>query len=505
MGNLVLNTEGTYQGLVETGAQLAATSMAEGGWLEYFSESDNGDLRIEDRVLRAHTAIMLENSKRWLFGQGGSVRDRSSGRMVLSEATRAATVGGFSDFLFPVIRASFVTNPIHELVSVQPTSRRSATIMYWNWVVGTDKGEFRKGQILNDATTGRTDIGQNYTGEFIGNEGITELGSAGVTHGGTLIFNDGGGIRAGSVQLTLYMVTAASNIIFVDNGRGGFVSAGATISASSINYLTGAWSITISGDTFSTAATNVASYRYDSEGSSMIPEVTVQITSTTVETERRAMQLNYSQEAAHDMMAEFGQSLEPQLMQGCAEELNFETARQIIAEIWDAAPIVGTFDYGPSSYTGVTQKQRLGDLAFTLNAASNNIQKRTRKGYGNWIVGDELACTVMESMGSTFVAAPKPANVQGLHYVGMLAGKYKVYKDLSLTQLPGSVATGNMLMGFKGTMFHEAGLVWSPLNLLYTTQSLTRANFMTEKGFASRYATKLVNPHMYARISLLFT
>jgi hypothetical protein len=57
-------------------------------------------------------------------------------------------------------------------------------------------------------------------------------------------------------------------------------------------------------------------------------------------------------------------------------------------------------------------------------------------------------------------------------------------------------------MGFKGTQFYEAGYVWSPYQLLYTTEALTTADFITQRGMASRYATKMVNSDMFVRINI---
>jgi hypothetical protein len=101
-----------------------------------------------------------------------------------------------------------------------------------------------------------------------------------------------------------------------------------------------------------------------------------------------------------------------------------------------------------------------------------------------------------------FVAAPRPSNVQGLHFIGTLLKKYRVYKDLHLDKEVGASDYGNILMGFKGSQFFEAGMVWSPYQLLYSTESLQTADFITQKGMASRYATKMVNNLMYVRIDL---
>jgi len=498
---MILGNDGLYEGLIEAGLRLAETPEEEGGWAEYFSESDEADLRIEDEILRSHTALMLENAKRWMATKCRKRLDER-GRFVIDEVTRSALVGGFSDYIFPIIRAAFPTNPINELVSVQPTSRRTATIVYWNWVVGRGKGSYYQGMRLFDAQTGKQDAGFNFSNEVIDLETVASLAAAGATASGTLQFHDGGGVRAGTVKLSATL-TGAGAVEFYDNGNGAFLCSdgGVTVASSSINYKTGVWSITLGGGETFVIGDVTGTYRWDSEGSSSTPQVDVQIISSTVTTERRAILVNYSIEAMQDIMAEFGVSLEPNLVSGAAEQMNFEIARQIIHEIWLVSPVVATFNKtGPTEYN---QQDHFKDLIYTLNQASNRIWARTQKGYGNWIVVDEQASNVIESLpAGMFVAAPRPANVQGLHFIGTLLGRYRVYKDLHLDKEPGASTHGNILMGFKGTQFFEAGMVWSPYQLLYTTESLTTADFLTQKGMASRYATKMVNNLMFVRINL---
>lgn len=499
--------QGIYEGIIDAGLRLAALPEAQGGWKEYFQETDEADLRINDPILRAQTALLLENAKQWLATKlpRGAAKISAQGGLVLDETTRSALVGGFSDMLFPVIRASFPTNPVNELVSVQPTTRRVATVVYWNWIVGTSKGTYTQGQKLFDANTGKQTRDINFSNEVIEGEAITALGGANATNSGTLKFADGGGIRPGTVALTLQITAGSANILFVDNGNGAFIASGVTISASSINYQTGAWSITLGGlDTFTTAATNTATYRWDSEGSSKIPQVDVQIVTNTVQTERRAMKINYSREAMQDVMAEFGVSLEPNLVAGAAEQVNYETARQIVSEVWGVAPVAASFDIKVPS--GISQQEHFRDLIYRLNTASNNIWARTQKGMGTWLVVDTGAANLIESLpASMFVRGPKPASVHGLHYIGDLMGQYRVYKDLHLDKEPDAAAVGNMLMGFKGQNFFEAGFVYAPYQLLYTTNPLETADFLTQRGLASRYATKLVNADMYARVNLITT
>lgn len=502
---MIIGNEGIYEGVIEAGLRLAETPEAEGGFAEYFMESDDGDLRISDDFLRGSTALMLENAKRWIAGIT-KARPNAEGRYQIDETTRSALVGGWSDYLFPIIRASFPTNPINDLVSVQPTTRRTATVVYWDWIVGRTKGRYTKGQKLFDANVGKQDSGFNFSNEVVEEEPIAALGSAGDTISGTLQNHSGGGIRPGTVRLAL-TTTDDGEIAFTDDGQGGFrVPAGVTavIDSASIDYLTGEFTITLTAaTTFTTATTNTATYRWDSEGSPDLPEVDINITTSTVETERRALRVNFSLEAMQDVFSEFGVSLEPQLVQGASEQLNFEIARQIVSEIWRVAPVSSSFPNFPAAGAGYNQQDHFKDIIYNLNQASNSIWKRTQKGYGNWIVCDEQAANIIESLpGNMFKPAPTPANVQGLHYIGMLLGRYRVFKDIHLEKEPGASANGNILMGYKGTQFFEAGFVWSPYQLLYTTDTVTLADMLSQKGMASRYATKMVNPDMYARVNI---
>jgi hypothetical protein len=495
---MLLTQQGIYEGIISVGQRLAELPEAEGGWSEYFDE--DAGLGIKDDMLRGQTAIMLENTKRWM---AQACRKRLvNGRLTLDEATRSALVGGFSDYLYPIIRAAFPTNPINDLISVQPTAKRTATMVYWNWVVGSKKGSYQPGQRLFDANTGKQDKGYNFSNEVIDSEAVGALSSANATVTGTLAFHDGGGVRPGTVRISATS-TAVGAVVFTDNGQGGLVQiegTAVTIAASTINYATGVFLLTLTGDTFTTAAV-YATYRWNSEGSSMSPQVDIQITTSTTETERRAILLNFSVEAMQDVQEEFGVSLEPNIVSGGAEQMNCEIARQIISEIWAVAPVTDGFNLtGPVGYS---RTEHFKDLMITLNAASNTIWARTQKGYGNWIVVDQGAANLIESLSAPlWQAAPAPASVQGLHFIGTLNGKFRVYKDLQLSKEVGASIHGNMLMGFKGSQFFEAGYVWSPYRMLYSTPTLQTADFMNQKGMASRYATKMANPNMYVRIPL---
>jgi len=497
----MLTLSDDYKSVLEHGLRLADLPMEEGGWAEYFNESEGLD--ITDDRLRSQTALMLENEKKWMFEAVGGGRKGADGRRRIDEATVTGAVSGFTDYLFPIVRASFPNNVLHQIASVQATPRPHATILHWNWIFGSNKGTYTQGQRLADSNRGRTDGGHTYTSELIDREVLTTGDGDASPPDGTLAYHDGGGVRAGTVAITGEL-TAGGTETVRDDGNGTFLGgSGGNAGGATIDYVTGV----VSGLTFSGNITNgsdvTATYRWDSEGSDSLPEINVQLISSTTEVERRALRLLHSVEAQQDLMAELGEDLHQRLIEGASNEINYETARQVIAEMWSVAPEIATFPIRPNANAGYNQQDHFRDLAYQLNIASSTINNRTQKGYGNWIIADDAASTLISSLPSTmFESAPVPRNAAGVHYLGRLQGQYDVYKDIFLGQRPGARDGGNMLMGYKGSDFFDAGYVWAPYQLLYTTEPLTTANFLTQRGMASRYATKMVNPDFYVRISL---
>jgi hypothetical protein len=211
--------------------------------------------------------------------------------------------------------------------------------------------------------------------------------------------------------------------------------------------------------------------------------------------------MEYSQEAMFDAMAEFGTPLESNLLTGAAEWVNMEIAAELIRYMWNVAPVATSF--AATVPSGISMEQHFRSIVYQITIASNTILQNTQKGNGNWLIVDTNAANIIESLPRDLYtpSETKPSNVMGLHFIGTLKG-LRVYKWIHLANESGAVAGGNMLMGWKGNDFYDAGLVYSPYQLLYTTETLTRANFVSEKGLASRYAVKMVNSAFYVRISI---
>lgn len=495
---LIVAPVGSYQNKLATGYRLSTTPMAQGGWGEYFQEHPKLgiDLRMENAVDQSQVALLLENAKQQI---ASLIKPRrlADGRYGIDEATVSALLGGISDYLFPMIRAGTANSPIQDLFSMQVTDRKIATIIHWNVIVGRTKGQYVAGQRVFDGSTGRRDHTHNLTSELIERERQGLPAGNSQTFVGQLEYHTGRGIRPGTVQLSFTVATTGA-VTISDDGNGGWTNS----YTGSIDYRTGMYTFTTPANNVSSSASVYATYSYDSEGSPDVAEIDIQTTISTVETERRALKMLMSRDSIMDVQRELGENLEQNLVTYGTELIMNEICRQLIAIAWKAAgAAVATFPLqGPTEYS---RTEHFRDIVYTLQVGSSAVHTATQKAYPNRIVCDTGAANLLRSLPNTmFKAAPKPANVEGVHFIGTLMDTYQVYLDILLVKLPGASSYGNMLLLYKGSRIDEAGLVYAPYQLIDLTEPLETADFIRQRGMMTRYATKLVNNKMFSRIAL---
>ncbi len=464
------------------GLSLVERSEKEGGFAEYF-DAQSG-LGIDDPVLAAQTAVMMENAKRWMS--------------TMDEATLSLTTGGYRDHIYPIIRAAFPNNPINEIVSVQPQNRKNGTIYWMNYVIGKTRGSFVRGQTLFDANNGWQGRA-GYTDEKIAGESLgTSIANA--TQTGTL---DELPVRAGTVEVS---IAQGTGMLVRDDGNGGVVlvddgGTGRTLSSGSVNYVTGAVSLTFD---MALDASNamLVSYNTDLEAQLTLPEIDVEMQSTGVTAVRRPISMRISMESIQDFQAEMGMDMAATLVQVAAQQLLADTGDEVIRDLWAmAGNAVSSFDITPS--VGLGRAEHFRDINFPIQQASGAITDATQRGEASFLVVDQNALNVLKTIGAPqFIAAPgMTSKSQGLTFVGTFDG-LKVFRYKFMSGFPSASATGNILVGYKGDDWWDTGYVWAPYQQLYTNGPDDRADLTRRQAWAMRYAKKKINSNMYKRVSL---
>lgn len=466
-----------YNGVIERGLRLADLTESAGGFAEYCTK---GKLSIEEDNRRAFTAIMLENTKNWL--------------LQMDEATRAMQVGGFTDFLFPLVRASFTTNPIFDFVSIQPMTRKTGLAFFLNYVIGQTKGDIVKGAKVFDTFEGYNGSG-DYSSEGVENESMgASANPASATVSGVMAYLP---VRPATVEINIADTVA---LVIRDNGNGQFtkVSGTPTISSSSINYVTGAWSVTFSA-TLGVDKSVYATYQYDSETSGNLPQIDIQLSSASMEAVRRAMRLRYSSDAAFDFRQEFGMDVDPILVAGLAELIQTDQAREVIHDLWKStgAPVE---EFSLTVPAGISRRDHFSDFVYNLERASNSIYSDTQRAHANFGVCDVNGASFLRSING-FEAAPVNNATQGIQYIGSISG-IRFWVDKLLGREPGASTYGNIMLGYRGSQFFDSGYIWAPYQPLTTTPPVVLDDHISRRGMAMRYAKMMINPRMYKRIAL---
>jgi len=445
--------------------------LAETKWKDYFS----GELEIRDPYLKSTVAMLLENTDRALRSGGDELR--LMGPKGFMEDVRIANVGTFDKYVFPIIRALVPQLAATDLVSVQPMSGPTSLVFYLDYLYATTRGTITAGTSLFGT------IDKSYSSETVEVEAYSTGTSATGPYTHTAAFLP---VIPGTVTITETTTPQVVN----DDGNGGVTGAA---SAGSVNYTTGAMSVTFSA-TAGTAPI-VVTYDFDLEFQASTSQVDLIITSAPITARQRKLRARWGMEAQQDLSAIHGVDAETELTAAITNEIKFEIDQEIVRQIesiayspntstevpvWDKNP--------PAGVAYVLHKESLKDI-FVMT--STLINQRSRRATGNWIVAGDQVADIIETL-SNFTPDTSAGLTRGVFRIGNLAGRWDIYRDQNSP-------VKQYIMGYKGPTFLEAGFVYAPYVPLYATPTYTLDDFISRKGLGTRYGKRVINSTFYVK------
>lgn len=180
-------------------------------------------------------------------------------------------------------------------------------------VTGQAKGDKPKGSKLWDARTGHSanfDAGAS----LVDNEVLFTGDTSTTTFTGNFAYRP---VKPGTVQLSDGTNTS------VDDGNGTLSNALTNMTAGTIDYVTGAYSVTFSSAPAGTFSVT-AQYNMDMEANLNLQQIDFQISSSPLYAKERKLRGRWSTEAAQALEALHGMSAESQITTAIANELQFE-------------------------------------------------------------------------------------------------------------------------------------------------------------------------------------
>lgn len=420
----------------------------------------------EHSVMRANTAILLENMRRFIAN--------------MDETTRMINIGDFERFAFQMIRVLFPNLALQDLASIQPMTQSIGLVFFTKYTYGLTKGKAIAG------TDAFENPNQSYSSEQIDEEQIETGDGATVNFTGYLSYLP---VKPGTITLTT--VSSGVTLEMTDNGNGAFT--GDVGGASTINYVTGYYDITWSAAPDATVAVNAA-YSYNMEANATLPQIDAQIISSPVRATMRKLRTLWSLEAAQDLMDMHGEDIEALQASAMVAKLKTEIDREGIDDMISMATgSLAAWSKTPGA--GVSYAEHKLSFIDKLIEGSNSIFNSTQLAVGNWIVAGINVSSLIESLPG-FIPIPKPKASRGIYKVGRILD-LDVWKDPTY-QVAGVASPNAFLIGMKGEEMYETGYIHAPYIMAHTIK-VELDDFIGRKAIASRYGKKKVNGKFYCK------
>lgn len=457
--------------------------LASGKWSKYtkaitegYKRAHNGEL--PDSNLLSTTAICLENTQHVI--------------QQMDETTRVVNLGNFIDYGFGIVTAVMPSLVANEIVSVQPLKARSGEIFFLKFTYGSNKGTIKRGDEMFSPITGPANT-VDYTSENVTSEEFATTDATGLSKvEGNLSYLP---VAPSSVEISDGTST------YTDDGKGAITvkSGGTTFTAGTIDYATGHVVLEYSAALANASLTANYQFEFTNQGvGATIPEVDVDLHSTTISTVARKLRARWLFDAAFELKQTHGVDADVELSAALSSEIRHEIDSEIMNDLLAAASNTdgsATFTWSQTAPTGVARIDYKDTFVDLLIRMSNTIFANTKRGYGNFIVAGVNVCSIIESMGSRFKPDNSPVK-NGPHFAGMLDGRWRVYKNPFYP-------SDQFVVGYKGSSYLEGGYVYAPYLPLYVTPSVMLDDFVTRKGCMTRYGKKMINPYFYVKGNLV--
>ena len=243
----------------------------------------------------------------------------------------------------------------------------------------------------------------------------------------------------------------------------------------------------------------------------VIPEINIQMESSAIVAKTRKLKAVWTPEFAQDLNAYHALDAEAELTSILSEYISLEIDLEILSmlvtsaaagtENWSAVNNEAISPAGLKSNLGFfnAQGQWFQTLGTKIQKLSNIIHQKTLRGGANFLVCSPTVATILESIpgfaSDSDGDAAKANYAFGVQKVGAINSRQQVYKNPYFT-------TNQILLGYRGTQFLEAGAVFAPyIPLIMTPLVYDPDTFVPRKGLLTRYAKKMVRPEFYGLIN----
>jgi len=398
----------------------------------------------------------------------------------------------------PVIAALIPTLVMNKVAVVQALDRRIGAVFYLDVKYGSTKGEITAGDTMLSSTTGHEESksGRRYARASVERE---SLGTGDGTYSGTTDYNPGlinlencvVEMKVGTTYTTIGTCSAAGVFASVSP-----YTVSGTITAA------GVYSITVSGATSGSTISLTYDYQYDLPKDAYdrrdgVPKVDISVTQSAVEAVDYPLRADWSLGAQIDLQKAHGIDLERELVKYLGSEVKFTIDQEGLDRIDTAAAssssagTITQWDARPSE--GETWKDKKEEFIDRFEEASNLIFDKTKRGIATFAVVGNNVARVLKQLGKDYFSPVKTdTKPTGPMEIGTLNNQITVIQNPFKS-------TNSYTVGFRGDQYLYAGFVYCPYIPLFATPTLTTSDLISQKGFLSSAAFKVINAGLFCQ------
>ena len=369
-----------------------------------------------------------------------------------SVGTQRSDLGAWKKFALNLTTVALPNLIAFDLVIVQPMTSISGYINYIQYTAGSNKGETRQGDVLNDPfRLGKVD--KDYTSERVVETFVGD--------GTKKVFKVmWGPIVTDSVKVMVDGEVTTDYTVGKD-GTITFTAAPAADDQIRIGYV----------------YDNVKIPQND------LPMVNVRMESIALQAKARRVAVYYSQIAAYQAKTDYGFDLADQLAEKAVGQLAYEIDTEITQLLIDNAASDDDLVWSKTLPTGVSKTEHYEGFTEVLEVARQRIYDRTKRFAPNYML---IASNVLPIL--TFIkgfSAAPATNINGPYFAGTL-------NSLKVFVTP-NIEPGKFVIGVNGSDMMSSAAVYAPYMAVVPTQLLQFADGGNSQGWSTMYDLKLLN------------
>ena len=390
------------------------------------------------------TAVLLDNTNRWMT------------ESMNTTATQRSDLGDWKKFCLNLTNIAVPSLIANDLVIVHPMTSYSGSVAYLEYVSKTDKGDIKKGDVLNGVfglgvhNEARTAFTSQVIVETVGSDGKTTLNPV------------------------------ASNR-FAKEGE----------KDKDIKVIRGGVTTYEKADFTLQAGDKVAyfsdEFQMEHVPATDIPTIGPRMNRIALVAEPRRIAVRYDQITAFQAKTDYGFSLDKQIAEQACGDLAYEIDTEIVEMLANGAKEGGVaLTWDKALPVGVSKFEHYNGFLEVIEQAKAIIYNRTKKFHPNYMV---IAADVLPVL--RFIngfTAVKNAKMNGPYKVGELDG-LNIYVSPAL-------ASGEFFLGLNGSDMMSSAGVYAPYMAIVPTQLLGTPDGGLAQGFSTWYAKALLNKNL---------